>query len=145
MNNGGKKLKLFIEYILDEIEQIGLKKGFRTSLSSSKNEENYLRGTLQYFDKDFFIHFVLFFSYPEKKPNLTYTFWILNHHGNEQLLKNVNGKESEEDGAENKKKKIDLIKEHCLSEINVNISKGEEIQKLFRKIENVLSKEVIMS
>lgn len=143
MENGGKKLKLFIEYILDEIEQIGLKKGFRTSLSSSKNEENYLRGTLQYFDKDFFIHFVLFFSYPEKNPNLTYTFWILNHHGNEQLLKKDNDKESEE--AENKKKKIDLIKEHCLSEINVNISKGEEIQKLFKKIETVLSKEVIMS
>jgi hypothetical protein len=143
LDNGGKKLKLFIEYILDEIEQIGLKKGFRTSLSSSKNEENYLRGTLQYFDKDFFIHFVLFFSYPEKNPNLTYTFWILNHHGNEQLLKNANDKESEE--AENKKKKIDLIKEHCLSEINVNISKGEEIQKLFKKIETVLSKEVIMS
>lgn len=136
-------MKLFIEYILDEIEQIGLKKGFRTSLSSSKNEENYLRGTLQYFDKDFFIHFVLFFSYPEKNPNLTYTFWILNHHGNEQLLKKDNDKESEE--AENKKKKIDLIKEHCLSEINVNISKGEEIQKLFKKIETVLSKEVIMS
>lgn len=136
-------MKLFIEYILDEIEQIGLKKGFRTSLSSSKNEENYLRGTLQYFDKDFFIHFVLFFSYPEKNPNLTYTFWILNHHGNEQLLKKDNDKESEE--AENKKKKIDLIKEHCLSEINVNISKGEEIQKLFKKIETVLAKEVIMS
>ncbi|MFP3722359.1 hypothetical protein SFC57_06765 [Niallia circulans] len=136
-------MKLFIEYILDEIEQIGLKKGFRTSLSSSKNEENYLRGTLQYFDKNFFIHFVLFFSYPEKNPNLTYTFWILNHHGNEQLLKKDNDKESEE--AENKKKKIDLIKEHCLSEINVNISKGEEIQKLFKKIETVLAKEVIMS
>lgn len=136
-------MKLFIEYILDEIEQIGLKKGFRTSLSSSKNEENYLRGTLQYFDKDFFIHFVLFFSYPEKNPNLTYTFWILTHHGNEQLLKKDNDKESEE--AENKKKKIDLIKEHCLSEINVNISKGEEIQKLFKKIETVLAKEVIMS
>lgn len=136
-------MKLFIEYILDEIEQIGLKKGFRTSLSSSKNEENYLRGTLQYFDKDFFIHFVLFFSYPEKNPNLTYTFWILNHHGNEQLLKKDNDKESEE--AKNKKKKIDLIKEHCLSEINVNISKGEEIQKLFKKIETVLSKQVIMS
>lgn len=137
-------MKLFIEYILDEIEQIGLKKGFRTSLSSSRNEENYLRGTLQYFNKDFYIHFVLFFSYPEKKPNLTYTFWILNHYGNEQLLKNEDEKESEEED-KNTKKKIDIIRKHCLSEINVNISKGEEIQKLFNTIENILSKEVIIS
>lgn len=140
-------MKLFIEYILDEIEQMGLKKGFRTSLSSSKNEENYLRGTLQYFDKDFFIHFVIFFSYPEKNPNLTYTFWILNHHGNEQLLKNDSGKESveEEDEENNKKKKVDLIKEHCLSEINVNISKGGEIQNLLNKIEIILSKEIVIT
>ncbi|PTY82777.1 hypothetical protein B5V90_18975, partial [Heyndrickxia sporothermodurans] len=43
-------MKLFIEYILDELEQIGLNNNYRVSLSSSTNEENYVRGVMQYFN-----------------------------------------------------------------------------------------------
>ncbi|MEM5594008.1 hypothetical protein AAHH67_23625 [Niallia circulans] len=135
-------MKLFIEYILDEIEQIGLKKAFAPPFPLVRMRRITLEAHYSILIKTFY-SLCPILQLSRKNPNLTYTFWILNHHGNEQLLKNANDKESEE--AENKKKKIDLIKEHCLSEINVNISKGEEIQKLFKKIETVLSKEVIMS
>lgn len=93
-------MKLFIEYILDELEQIGLNNNYRVSLSSSKNEENYVRGVMQYFDQYFDIHFIIIFSHPEKNPNLNYIFWILDREGNKSLT----------NGSEKKEKKLTSLK-----------------------------------
>jgi hypothetical protein len=121
-------MKLFIEYILDEIEQIGLNHQFRVSLSSTKNEHNYLRGFLQFFDRDFNIHFVIFFSFPEEHPKLQYTFWILDQAGNRTVV--------EKDGSE--EKMMDVVKETAIKEINVNIMEGGEVRHLLTEIEKTI-------
>ncbi|MFP7476898.1 hypothetical protein [Terribacillus saccharophilus] len=117
-------MKLFIEYILDEIEQIGTKHGFRVSLSSCRNDQNYLRGTMQFFDSSFHIHYLIIFTHPEENPNLNYTFWLLNSYGNERLV--------EKDGS--KEKKVELIKDLALKEIPINLARSELILHLFSEI-----------
>jgi small nuclear ribonucleoprotein (snRNP)-like protein len=117
-------VKLFIEYILDEIEQIGIKNGYRVSLSSSKNDDNYVRGVMQFFDGLFNVHLVIVFSFPEEHPNLNYVFWILDKNGNEKVV--------EKDGSE--EKMMDTVKEAAMKEVNVNLAKGEDIRNLLREI-----------
>ncbi|MFC3883575.1 hypothetical protein ACFOU2_08655 [Bacillus songklensis] len=141
-------MKLFIEYILDEIEQIGLKNDYRVSLSSTKNEDNYLRGILQYFDDYFDIHFVIFFTFPEENPNLNYIFWILDRHGNKQLVKEDDSKESEDkekDSKESEDKDSDSkedimakVKKLALKEIKINLTEGADIRYLLEEIGNIV-------
>ncbi|QQZ08167.1 hypothetical protein [Heyndrickxia vini] len=121
-------MKLFIEYILDELEQIGLNHKYRVSLSSSKNEENYVRGVMQFFDQYFDIHFIIIFSYPEENPNLNYIFWILDQQGNKSLI----------NGTEKKEKKTDIIKEKALKEIKINLTEGEDIRYLLEEINQIV-------
>ncbi|MTT32626.1 hypothetical protein GMB86_11480 [Terrilactibacillus sp. BCM23-1] len=124
-------MKLFIEHILDHIEQIGKRNEFTVSLSSTKNEDNYLRGVLQFFDDMFNVHYVVFFSYPEEHPNLNYIFWILDKKGNEQTI--------EKDGS--KEKMLEVVKELAIKEVHVNLAKGKDIRKLFKELENVMANE----
>lgn len=117
-------MKLFIEYILDEIEQIGVEQSYRVSLSSIKNEDNYVRGVMQYFDNQFNIHLVIVFTYPEENPNLNYIFWILDHKGNDKIAE----KGQIEDHM------MEYVKDIALREVKVNLSKGGDIRNLFREI-----------
>ncbi|KHD86683.1 hypothetical protein [Heyndrickxia ginsengihumi] len=121
-------MKLFIEYILDEIDLIGTANGYRVSLSATKNDDNYMRGTLQYFDQYFDIHYVIIFSFPEENPNLNYHFWILDKQGNQQLVKENDQKES----------LMGKIKENALQEIHINLTQGEGIRLLLDTIRNVV-------
>ncbi|MFP4974149.1 hypothetical protein ACE6ED_02005 [Paenibacillus sp. CN-4] len=120
-------MKLFIEHILDEIEQIGLGRGLRSSLSANQNDDNYVRGVLQWFDDSYDIHYVILFSYPEEHPCLNYVFWVLDREGNQTVI--------EQDGS--KEKMMDIVKEKALREINVNLAKGEEIRQLFAVLERL--------
>ncbi|WP_410511343.1 hypothetical protein PaeBR_14710 [Paenibacillus sp. BR2-3] len=122
-------MKLFIEYILDEIEQIGVQNGYRVSLSSNKNEDNYVRGVMQFFDSLFNVHFVIVFSFPEEEPNLNYVFWILNQFGNERVV--------EKDGS--KENMLDAVKDAAMKKINVNLAKGPEIRNLLKEIEHIVT------
>ncbi|MFD2616632.1 hypothetical protein [Terrilactibacillus laevilacticus] len=124
-------MKLFIEHILDHIEQIGKRNEFTVSLSSTKNEDNYLRGVLQFFDDMFNVHYVVFFSYPDEQPNLNYIFWLLDKKGNEQTI--------QKDGS--KEKMLDVVKKLAIKEVHVNLAKGKDIRKLFKELENVMANE----
>ncbi|MDQ0195323.1 hypothetical protein [Paenibacillus wynnii] len=127
-------MKLFIEYILEEIEQIGIQNSLRVSLSSKKNEDNYVRGVMQFFDNQFEVHLVIVFSFPEENPGLNYIFWILNKEGNDNVI--------EKDGS--KEKAMDLVKNAALKEIKINLSKGAEIRNLFKEIGLCLPPSVVI-
>ena len=127
-------MKLFIEYILDEIEQIGLQNELRVSLSSRRNEDNYIRGVMQFFDNQFEVHLVIVFSFPEEHPGLNYIFWILNKEGNDRVV--------EKDGS--KEKMMDLVKEAALKEIRINLSKAAEIRNLLKEIGLCLPPSVVI-
>ncbi|MCL6604927.1 MAG: hypothetical protein K6T94_18850 [Paenibacillus sp.] len=127
-------MKLFIEYILDEIERIGIQNSLRVSLSSKKNEDNYIRGVMQFFDNQFEVHLVIVFSFPEENPGLNYIFWILNKEGNDNVV--------EKDGSE--EKAMDLVKEAALKEIKINLSKGAEIRNLIKEIGLCLPPSVVI-
>ena len=127
-------MKLFIEYILEEIEQIGLQNELRVSLSSSRNEDNYVRGVMQFFDNQFEIHLVIVFSFPEEHPALNYIFWILNKEGNDRVVEKDSSKE----------KAMDLIKDAAVKEIKINLSKGAEIRNLLKEIGLCLPPSVVI-
>jgi len=127
-------VKLFIEYILDEIEQIGINNSLRVSLSSKRNEDNYVRGVMQFFDNQFEVHLVIVFSFPEEHPGLNYIFWILNKQGNDNVVA--------KDGS--KEKFMDLVQKAALKEINVNLSKSAEIRNLFEEIGLCLPPSVVI-
>ncbi|KGE17001.1 hypothetical protein [Paenibacillus wynnii] len=127
-------MKLFIEYILDEIERIGIQNSLRVSLSSKKNEDNYIRGVMQFFDNHFDVHLVIVFSFPEEDPGLNYIFWVLNKEGNDKVV--------EKDGSE--EKVMELVKSAAMKEIKINLSKGAEIRNLFKEIGLCLPPSVVI-
>jgi excinuclease UvrABC nuclease subunit len=121
-------VKLFMEYILEEIEKIGMQQGYKVSLSQKKDEQNYIRGVMQFFDGGFDIYYALIFSFPENHPKLQYTLWVLNQTGNRAVI--------EKDGSG--EKMMETVKETALKEIHVNLMEGGEIRHLLKELKQTI-------